>query len=134
MIQEYLFTNDEHRKAVEQYIKDISEGEIRDIENTECWIVTFFKEGQSGKAAKALSIVNDYVVSNFRPIVLSDGCSAYYNKDLYQPYNEFERKLRKLLYLKSALSQDAKDSDLIKDLEKKTSEKFLSFCFQTINS
>ncbi len=129
MIQEYLFTNDEHRKAVEQYIKDISEGEIRDIENTECWIVTFFKEGQSGKAAKALSIVNDYVVSNFRPIVLSDGCSAYYNKDLYQPYNEFERKLRKLLYLKSALSQDAKDSDLIKDLEKKDFGKIFELLF-----
>lgn len=51
--------------------------------------------------------------------MLSNGCSAYYNKALYPHFNEFERKLRKLLYLKSALSRDAKDSVLIKNLESK---------------
>lgn len=58
-------------------------------------------------------------MDNYRPTVLSNGCAAYYNKFLYPYFNEFERKLRKLLYLKSALSEDKRDSETIKDLESK---------------
>lgn len=45
--------------------------------------------------------------------------AAYFNKSLYPYFNEFERKLRKLLYLKSALQHDATASQNIKELESK---------------
>jgi hypothetical protein len=119
MIQEYLFTSDEHRHAVEQYAPESCEKDIYDIDNSDCWIVTYSKEGTNESSAKILSSVHSYIVNNFHPTVLSNECSAYYNKALYPHFNEFERKLRKLLYLKSALSRDAKGSALIKDLESK---------------
>lgn len=119
MIQEYLFTSDEHRHAVEQYAPESCEKDIYDIDNSDCWIVTYSKEGTNESSAKSLSSVHSYIVNNFHPTVLSNECSAYYNKALYPHFNEFERKLRKLLYLKSALSRDAKGSALIKDLESK---------------
>lgn len=119
MIQEYLFTSAEHRHTVEQYAPESCEKDIYDIDNSDCWIVTYSKEGTNESSAKILSSVHSYIVNNFHPTVLSNECSAYYNKALYPHFNEFERKLRKLLYLKSALSRDAKGSALIKDLESK---------------
>ncbi|MBO5395962.1 MAG: hypothetical protein J6A97_03675 [Clostridia bacterium] len=119
MIQEYLFVGDEHKAEVEKYAYKTVKTEIYDIENSDCWIATFSLDGENEKSATALSIVHEYVMSHFRPTVLSNGCSAYYNKALYPHFNEFERKLRKLLYLKSALSNDKKDSETIKDLESK---------------
>lgn len=119
MIQEYLFTSDEHRHTVEQYAPESCEKDIYDIDNSDCWIVTYSKEGTNESSAKILSSVHSYIVNNFHPTVLSNECSAYYNKALYPHFNEFERKLRKLLYLRSALSRDAKGSALIKDLESK---------------
>lgn len=119
MIQEYLFTSDEHRHTVEQYAPESCEKDIYDIDNSDCWIVTYSKEGTNESSAKILSSVHSYIVNNFHPTVLSNECSSYYNKALYPHFNEFERKLRKLLYLKSALSRDAKGSALIKDLESK---------------
>lgn len=119
MIQEYLFTADAHRNIVEQYTPESCEKEIYDIDNSDCWIVTYSRSGENENSARCLSAAHNYVVSNFYPIVLSNGCSAYYNKALYPLFNEFERKLRKLLYLKSALSRDAQGSALIKDLESK---------------
>ena len=119
MIQEYLFASDKHRRAVEQYAPESCEKDIYDIDNSDCWIVTYSKEGTNESSAKVLSSVHSYIVNNFHPTVLSNECSAYYNKALYPHFNEFERKLRKLLYLKSALSRDAKGSALIKNLESK---------------
>lgn len=119
MIQEYLFASDKHRRAVEQYAPESCEKDIYDIDNSDCWIVTYSKEGTNESSAKVLSSVHSYIVNNFHPTVLSNECSAYYNKALYPHFNEFERKLRKLLYLKSALSRDTKGSALIKNLESK---------------
>lgn len=119
MIQEYLFVGDEHKEEVEKYTHKTVKAEIYDIENSDCWIANFTLSGENESSANTLSVVHEYVAGHFDPIVLSNGCSAYYNKALYPPFNEFERKLRKLLYLKSALSKDKKDSETIKDLESK---------------
>lgn len=119
MIQEYLFVGDEHKAEIEKYTYKTVKSEIYDIENSDCWIATFSLDGENEKSANTLSVVHEYVMSHFSPTVLSNGCSAYYNKALYPHFNEFERKLRKLLYLKSALSKDKKDSETIKDLESK---------------
>lgn len=133
MIQEYLFTGDEYRSAVEEYTVDSCAKEIYDIDNSDCWIVIFSKNGKNENSAKMLSAVHSYVVRNFHPIVLRNECSAYYNKALYPHFNEFERKLRKLLYLKSALSGNVKEGIEIKDLEIKDFGEIFNLLFSDSN-
>lgn len=129
MTQEYLFIDATHRSAVESYTPDKVKVEIYDIENSSCWIAIYSQSGENEETAKTLSRVNDYVLSHFSPTVLSNGSSAYYNKRLYPCINEFERKLRKLLYLKSALYQGDKKLDNIRDLEEKDLGKIFELLF-----
>lgn len=105
MVQEYLFIDNEKRSEVEEYRPEKVTAETQGIENTECWIATYFVPGENEEGANLLSKVNEYIMSNYQPTVLSNGCAAYYNKSLFPFINEFERKLRKLLYLKSALNK-----------------------------
>lgn len=119
MIQEYLFFDDTHREAVEKYAPAKVTVDIFDIENSTCWIVTYSAPHENEDTAKLLSQVNEHVVGNFCPTVLTNESSAYFNKKLYPYINEFERKLRKLLYLKSAIYHGSKKIDNIRDLEAK---------------
>lgn len=120
MIQEYLFVDDRQRSEVEKYRPDKVSVDISNIENSACWVVSYSLPGENRESAKSLSIVNTYIVEHFNPIVLANESSAYFNRILYPFINEFERKLRKLLYLKSAVYQGDRQTDNIKDLEKKT--------------
>lgn len=119
MIQEYLFIDGTLKAKFKKDRFKTVNIEICDIENSDCWIATCSIDGDNKESANALSVVHEYIMNNYRPTVLSNGCSAYYNKFLYPFFNEFERKLRKLLYLKSALSGDKSDCETIKDLESK---------------
>ena len=119
MIQEYLFIDDAHREEVEKYAPDKAICEIHDIDNSTCWIVTYSLPKENEDCAKVLSRINNYVVDHFKPTVLTNESSAYYNRKLYPHINEFERKLRKLLYLKSAIYHGEKKIDNIRDLEAK---------------
>lgn len=119
MIQEYLFIDNEKRSEVEEYRPEKVTAETQGIENTECWIATYFVPGENEEGANLLSKVNEYIMSNYQPTVLSNGCAAYYNKSLFPFINEFERKLRKLLYLKSALNKGDEAAANIRDLESK---------------
>lgn len=133
MVQEYLFVEKEHREALEQYrpkvVKPEITKEIEDIENSECWIVRFKTKGEGEQSARHLSALNREILEQYSPTVLTNESSAYFNKSLFPLFNEFERKLRKLLYLKSALSENQRDSDIIKDLEKKDLGKIFELLF-----
>ena len=118
MKQEYLFVDNKYKSEIEQYTHKTVVKEILNIDDSDCWIATFSLKGENENTADVLSEVNEYIVEHFSPTVLSSGCSAYYNRALYPLFNEFERKLRKLLYLKTALSKSEKDIDTIKDIEK----------------
>ena len=77
-------------------------------------------DSESLNAARALSEINDYVLQ-FNPVVLTNDSSAYFNKILYPLANQFERELRRFLYIKNALyTGDAPSGKVIADLEKKT--------------
>ena len=119
MIQEYLFMDDTHRAAVENYLPDKVAVEFSNIDNATCWTVTYSLSGENEDTAATLSKVNDYVMENYSPTVLTNESAAYFNRRLYPEINEFERKLRKLLYLKSAIYQGDKRIDNIRDLESK---------------
>ena len=119
MLQEYLFINDTYRAMVERYAPPNVQVEINDIDNSTCWIVTYSLPGENEDCAKVLCRVNEYVIANFTPMVLTNESAAYFNKKLFPYINEFERKLRKLLYLKSAIYNGVKKVDNIRDLESK---------------
>lgn len=119
MMQEYLFIGAEKRNEVEEYQPEKVTAEMHDIESTECWIATYSVSGENEEGANLLSKVNEHIMSKYQPTVLSNGCAAYYNKVLFPFINEFERKLRKLLYLKSALNNGSNTVENIKDLESK---------------
>ena len=119
MIQEYLFMDATHRVAVGNYTPAKVKVSIYEIENSACWTVTYSLSSETEESAKVLSQVNEYVLDHFQPTVLSNESAAYFNQRLYPCVNEFERKLRKLLYLKSAIYSGDKKIDNIRDLEAK---------------
>ena len=69
--------------------------------------------------AKHLSYINDEVVKSFKLTTLRNDASAYFNKRLYPLANEFERELRRFLYLKNALYTGEKVKKNIEGLESK---------------
>ena len=120
MIQEYLFTTDEHKAEIERFVvTDKIQKEIRNIENSSCWTLCLSINSESEEAAKLLDSLNTKIYERYKPTVLSNECSAYFNKSLFPIVNEFERKLRKLLYLASALQGDNDAHKVIIDLESK---------------
>lgn len=120
MIHEYLFLTDEHQEAIEAYQPpDGVIVEISNIQNTPLWTATYFLEKKNEDNAKKLSDVHAFIIQ-YSPMTLSCGSSEYYNKILFPLVNEFERKLRKLLYLVASISDDQKAMDTFRNLEEKT--------------
>lgn len=119
MIQEYLFTDLLHYDDVKTYKTTDVKSELYKIDGTESFIATFSVLGKNEESARQLSKLDEYIVKTFSPVVLTNDSSAYFNKVLFPYINAFERKLRKLLYLKSAVSKDKKSFENIKDLESK---------------
>lgn len=134
MIQEYLFSTDDKKNQIEnKQLPDGVEQEIETIENSSNWILRYSMEGENEKTAKVLSRLNSDIVNTYNPLVLSNGCSAYYNKSLFPDINEFERKLRKLLYLASRLSENKEYITIIKDLEAKDFGEIFTLLFIDTN-
>lgn len=129
MIQEYLFLSDEKLEEVKKYHVQDAITECKQIKDTDCWIVSVTIKGDNSTAAKALSEANDYILSSYKPIVLTSGCASYFTKRLYPLAADFERGLRKLLYLKSAISNSQEAQRHIKDLESKNLDSIRKLLF-----
>ena len=120
MIQEYLFITDEYKDEIKNSaIDETVKKEIITIQNSSCWMLYLYADGENEQVARKLDLINSQICEKFRPTVLSNGCSAYFNKSLFPIVNEFERKLRKLLYLASALQEDNETNEVIKNIESK---------------
>ena len=114
MIQEYLFTSNKYKVDLERLaVPEKITKEIIEIENSECWTLLISVVGEGKEAAKILDPLNRQVCEKYKPTVLTNECSAYFNKALYPIVNEFERKLRKLLYLASSLQGDENHKKLL---------------------
>ncbi len=134
MIQEYLFTTEEHKVEVERFtVSDKIQKEIKNIENSSCWTLCLSIDSESEEAAKLLDSLNTQIYERYKPTVLSNECSAYFNKSLFPIVNEFERKLRKLLYLASALQGDRDAHKVIIDLESKDLGEIFTTLFSDSN-
>lgn len=120
MIQEYLFVIDEYKAEIVEFeVDDKINKEVTLIDNSTCWTLRLEIDSESEDAAKALDPVHTQICEKYKPIVLSNGSSAYFNKSLFPIINEFERKLRKLLYLASSIQGNNTSDQVIKDLESK---------------
>ena len=134
MIQEYLFTSDKYKKELETLdVRDKVQKKIISIKNSLCWTLCLSIDGENEEVAKILDLLNKQICEKYRPTVLSNGCSAYFNKSLFPMANEFERKLRKLLYLASALQEDNSSHEVIENLESKDLGKIFDTLFTDVN-
>lgn len=118
MILEYLFveskdSNDfnwiDHKKVALK---------IDNIEDSDLWIATFSMPGRNLGSASMLSDVNKYILSHFECTTLANEAAQYFNESLFPHINEFERDLRKLLYLTSNIADKVEGTENIKELEK----------------
>lgn len=116
VIQEYLFKDKSISDSLKEYGGNKVKLNIIDIKNTQCFIACFHISGENEENAMVLSKLDDDI-KKFSPIVLSNESSAYFNRRLFPLINEFERKLRKLLYLKSAMYEGNLPTDNIRNLE-----------------
>lgn len=120
MIQEYLIVNEEIKNKAETYKREGITTFVAKLDNTEAWTILFSANGENEETAKKLSLVHDEIMTLCEsPTVLAHGSSEYFNKKLFPLVNDFELKLRNLLYLYSALHKDDKSSSNIKELESK---------------
>ena len=119
MTLEYLFVGSQNKDELYNYTPSSTKisKSINDIENSDCWTVSFQTIGNALNDANLLSGIHDQIVEKYHPIVITNESSAYYNKTLFPLYNDFERKLRKMLYLKSALAPSVDNNKNIENLE-----------------
>lgn len=132
MLLEYLFFDKSKKALVEQFNENLEKHwsnlkkkdplpniTYRDLDDGDCWIVRYEKEGNTGPIAAQFSEINEKMHKSFSPTILTDESAEYFNKSLYPLVNQFERRLRKLLYLKVSLSKEEKLKSAIQDIEDK---------------
>lgn len=119
MVQEYLLHEPTDKSTINSYKPQGIKKRFFSADNGNCRYVQFSCDGENEDTARRLSAVDEYIRTNFHVTVLEDGCSAYFNRRLYPLISGFELKLRKLLYLASAVNHDEETSEIITDLESK---------------
>ena len=118
MRNEYLFST---RFKVSELKALLPEGvsiKTRTIKDKKSWIAIFTVSKNDEAGAKKLAEVN-MAISKYSPLELLCESSEFFNKSLFPLVNQFERKLRKLLYLAAYISDNADAQGNVKQLEKK---------------
>lgn len=129
MIQEYLLLDNTEKDKIRTYKPDNVKVRIFSANKGACWYIQFSASNENEETAKLLSDVDEYVKGHFNVTTLESGCSAYFNKRLYPLVSGFEHKLRKLLYLVSAINKDEKSVANITDLESQDFGQIFSLLF-----
>ena len=129
MVQEYLVVDSDQIELIKQYKHDGVTSNISLLGDDKGIIISFAINSNSETAARRLSVINDYVVKNYKVTTLQNGCAAYFNEKLYPWVSRFECKLRKLLYLAAAINPSKEAEQNISDLEKKDFGKLFEILF-----
>ena len=119
MKQEYLLLDEQEKKEISEYKPEGVQAKLFSVENGKCWYVEYVCEGNNEATAKRLSEVDDYIRGHFQVTILQNDSSAYFNNRLYPLISDFERKLRKILYIFSAINKEDDASKNIEKLEEK---------------
>ena len=117
MIQEYLLNDLSEKDSIKKFkVKGVKK-KLFFFNDKNCCYIQFSVDGENEDAAKLLSSIDESIQNKYNVTVLNNGCSAYFNKRLYPLVNDFECKLRKLLYLSSASNPAEKSTSNITNLE-----------------
>lgn len=128
MILEYLISDEQNADAclaiIDQTKAVANKKQLIDSH----YIVTAFLKSDSDTSAIALSKLHEDIMSAVDCTVLTDESSAYYDRVLFPLINEFERKLRKLLYSASVIN--GVGNNQIADLESKDFGELFTLLFR----
>lgn len=119
MIQQYIILNDKEKETISAYKPEGVHSKILSVEKGKFLYAEYSVEGNSEKNARQLAEVDDCVRQHFQVTVIQNDSSAYFNNRLYPLVSEFERKLRKILYVYSSKDKENEASQNIKEIEKK---------------
>lgn len=119
MKQEYLFNNPNELETIKTKQFDNVNLSFYELPTKNNWIIIYETSTNNENDAKKLSLINSYIHENFSCYTLTNESSSYFNKVLFPQINLFERNLRKLLYVSSALHEDKSLSQNITRLEEK---------------
>lgn len=129
MIQEYLLQDENIKKNISDYKPEKASIKLYQVEKGKCWYAQISVNGSNEQAARDLSDIDMYVQEHFAVTLLRSDCSAYFTNKLYPLLSSFERTLRKLLYIFSAINNDDESPKNIKELEKKTIGQIFTILF-----
>ena len=129
MIQEYLLMDAEDKEKVSSFDSKGITMTVSEMKDQNIVSVRFSVKGENEDSARKLSEIDVAFCSQFKVSTLENGCSAYMNQRLYPLVSEFERKLRKLLYIASATHRDDAAAKNISDLESKDFGNIFSMLF-----
>lgn len=129
MIQDYLLQDENIKKDISDYKPEKASINLYQVEKGKCWYAQISVNGSNEQAARDLSDIDEYVQEHFAVTLLRSDCSAYFTNKLYPLLSSFERTLRKLLYIFSAINNDDESAKNIKELEKKTIGKIFTMLF-----
>lgn len=128
MILEYLTADENKADACVAIIDQTEATSNKKQLNESYYIVTASLKSDSDKSAISLSKLHEDIIAAIDCTVLTDESSAYHDRVLYPLINEFERKLRKLLYSASALNDE--DNIQISNLESKDFGELFALLFR----
>lgn len=128
MILEYLISDEQKADACVAIIDQTKAASNKKQLNDSYYIVTASLKSDSDTSAIVLSKLHENVMSTIDCTVLTDESSAHYDRVLYPLINEFERKLRKLLYSASVLNDEGDNQ--ISDLESKDFGELFALLFR----
>lgn len=129
MIQEYLLQDENIKKNISDYKPEKASIKLYQVEKGKCWYAQISVNRSNEQAARDLSDIDMYVQEHFAVTLLRSDCSAYFTNKLYPLLSSFERTLRKLLYIFSAINNDDESAKNIKELEKKTIGQIFTMLF-----
>ena len=120
MENSYLFLDKSHQRKIgkNKLPIGVKKTSFDYQENTQL-IIKFTVDGENERSADKLSIVHDNIIK-YSPRVITCDSSAYYNQKLYQLANQFERKLRQLIYLATSSITDEEATKKVTNLELQT--------------
>lgn len=116
MTLEYLTKDNQIDKITDEKFTDVHH-ECYQLKESDSWVSLFALDSNSEDTAILLSKLNIKIMDKYSPTVLTNESSQYFNKRLFPLLNDFERKLRKLLYLYNSLNPSVKGGENIKNIE-----------------
>lgn len=114
-----MFIEKSDMEYMRTFPDDGANKETYSIDDTKSICVRFYLVGENENNAKRLSQIDCQIRENCHPIILQNGSSEYFNKKMYPLFNEFECRLRKLLYISSTINPNVNTEENLRNLEDK---------------